>query len=136
MKNLVYAFLLPVAAILSAAVAQHLFTWVIPGIQRLPTPIVSVDAWGGAIVMGLLCFLAGRWVRRFTGTALAAALSLVGPAALWVFEVAILARDPSPISWFKPITLFVIASASIPTVCVGAGWITGEKQYDLVSRAA
>jgi hypothetical protein len=124
--KLALSFLLPAFAILGAALARHLLTLMWPGIQQLPSPVMSVDGYLENLLAIALCFLAGRWTRHNVGTPTGAALMAIAPLAfLALMFWAITTRGLGPVAWFKPITVFMVVSAIVPVVGVVLGWWHG-----------
>ena len=126
MLKLGLSFLLPALAILGAALARHLLTLMWPGIQQLPSPVMSVDSYLENLLAIALCFLAGRWTRRNVAGPTGAALMAIAPLAfLALMFWAITTRGLGPVAWFKPITVFMVVSAIVPLVGVALGWWHG-----------
>ena len=80
------------------------------------------------LVLGL-CFLAGRWARRNASTVAGAACAVIAPLA-WLglnFRATLLIGGS--VAWFKPLTIFVIISASAPLIGVALGWILSSSKF-------
>jgi len=142
--KLLEAFLLPALAIMAAALAQLALTSAWPGIREIRSPIVTADGYFFVLSAGILCFLAGRVLRRRMGSRLGLVCAAIVPAAyvcliLWALFGRALWRLGAHIAWLRPLTLFGIAWAILPLLGLVLGWWTGapspERQPD-TSRAA
>jgi hypothetical protein len=119
------ALFLPALAILGASFAQYLLILVWPGIQRLPSVVVSIDSYLVNLLTFGLCVLAGRWTRRNTGTRAGAALMTIAPLAFLALNLWIITSGGGSVAWLRPFTIFMIVTAVLPLVGVTLGWWRG-----------
>lgn len=125
--KLLASLLLPLLAIVLAALAQHLLTAAWPGIREIRFPIATVDSYFGVLTSGALCFLAGMIVRRRVGGGFGFACAVTGPLAflcaiLWALLGRPILELGARIAWLRPITLFFIGAAVLPFLAVILGW--------------
>lgn len=127
--KLLASLLLPAVAILLAAFAQLALTAVWPGVREIRSPIVTADGYFAALSSGVLCFCAGRLLRRWVGVPSGFVCAAIVPSVyLCLFLWAILGRAMwqlgAHIAWLRPITLFSVASAILPLLGLALGWWT------------
>jgi hypothetical protein len=113
---------LPALGIVAAALAQLALTTLWPGIQAVPSAVVSLDSYFVVLLALGLCFLAGRWTHHNLPTVRGAACAAIAPLA-WLglilggnFMIA------GSVAWFRPLTIFIMFTAIAPLVGVTFGW--------------
>jgi hypothetical protein len=124
---------LPAFGIVAAALTQLALTTLWPGIQAVPSPVVSLDSYFVVLLVLGLCFLAGRWARHNVPTAAGAACAVIAPLA-WLglsFRATLMI---GPVAWFQPLTIFIISSACAPLMGVALGWILSPSKLGLAQK--
>jgi hypothetical protein len=113
---------LPALGIVLAALAQLALTTLWPGIQAVPSAVVSLDSYFVVLLVLGLCFLTGRWAHHNVPTVAGATGAAIAPLA-WLglilngnFTIA------GSIAWFRPLTIFIMFTAIAPLVGVAFGW--------------
>jgi len=127
MLKLALNLALPGLAIVVAALAQLALTTLWPGIQAVPSAVVSIDSYIVLLLALGLCFLAGRWTHRIVPTVAGAACAAIVPLA-WI---ELICRGNfmlgGSIAWFRPLTIFVIFTAIAPLIGVALGWVLSSS---------
>jgi hypothetical protein len=112
----------PALGIVAAALAQLALTALWPGIRAITFPIVSLDSYIAVLLALSLCFLAGRWAHHNLSTIAGAVCAMCVPL-VWL---GLILRGSlmlsGPIAWFRPLTIFMLFSASAPLIGVAVGW--------------
>ena len=122
MLKLLLSLTLPALGIVIAALLQFALTTLWPGIQMLPSAIVSVDSYVAVLLTIGLCFLAGHWTQQHVPTAAGAACALIVPVAWFGFLFRSTVVGAGSIAWLAPLTLFTLIAALAPLLGVAAGW--------------
>lgn len=134
MLRMCLSLAMPAAAIFAAALAQHVLTMLWPALRRLPFPVASADSYLVVLLTGVLCFLAGGFLRRRVQTRTGLFCALVAPLLfagflLWsAFGPAIRAAGLGDIAWLRAMTLFIIVSACLPLAAVALGWALSRRR--------
>jgi hypothetical protein len=128
MRKLLVATSLPALAIGIAAVAQLTLTALWPAITQLPSVGISIDSYVASIVMVILSFLAGRWVRNNVQVRGVLLALLIVPVAWVAIGSSPLLMTMGRIDWSLPLNHFIVASALAPLIAVVAGWIAGASR--------
>src|ERR1700732_1805338 len=81
MPKLALNLALPALAIVVEALAQLALTSLWPGIQLVPSVVVSLDSYIVLLRALGLCFLAGQWAHRTVPTVAGAACAAIAPLA-------------------------------------------------------
>jgi hypothetical protein len=122
MFKLAQSLALPALGIVVAALAQLALTTLWPGIQAVPSAVVSLDSYFVLLLVLALCFLAGRWTRHNVPTVAGAACTAIAPV-LWL---GLILKGNfmmvGSIAWFRPLTIFIMFTAIAPLVGVTFGW--------------
>jgi hypothetical protein len=134
MLKLALNLALPAAGILLAALAQLALTTVWPRIKIVHSGYVSIDSYFVVLLALGLCFVAGRWAQRNAPTIAGAACAVVAPLA-WLGLLLSSMVGVGPITWFRPIVLFVIFTAMTPLIGVALGWFLSAARQGRLARA-
>jgi hypothetical protein len=113
---------LPAVGIVLAALVQLGFTTLWPGIQVVPSLVVSVDSYIVVLLTVGLCFVAGGWAQRNVPTIAGAACTAIAPLAWLGLLLKGTGMSVGSIEWFRPLTLFTIFTAMAPLIGVALGW--------------
>jgi hypothetical protein len=128
MPKLVWNLALPALAIVVAALAQLALTTFWPGIQVVPSAVVSLDSYIVLLLALGLCFLAGRWAHRIVPTVLGAACAAIAPLAWLGLTFRGNFMLGGSIAWFRPLTIFMMSTAIAPLIGVALGWILSSSK--------
>jgi hypothetical protein len=134
MLRLVLNLVLPAAGIVLAALVQLAFTTLWPGIQMVPSRVVSVDSYFVVLLTVGLCFVAGRWAQRNVPTIAGAACAVVAPLAWLGLLFKSTFMGIGSIAWFRPLTLFILFTAMAPLIGVALGWALSSSKRQSVQR--
>jgi hypothetical protein len=129
MPKLVLNLALPVLAIVVAALTQLALTSLWPGIQSVPSAVVSLDSYIVLLLALGLCFLAGLWAHRIVPTVAGAACAAIAPLAWFglIFRGSFMIGGP--IAWFQPLTIFMVSTALAPLMGVSLGWVLASSKF-------
>jgi hypothetical protein len=123
--KLVANLALPAVGIVVPALAQLALTTLWPGIQAIPSAVVSIDSYIVLLLALGLCFLAGSWAHHNVRTIAGAACAVIAPLG-WLGLILrgnlLIAGSITSIAWLRPLTIFIIFSASAPLIGVALGW--------------
>ena len=135
MLKLALNLVLPAGGIVLAALVQFAFTTLWPGIQVVPSLVVSVDSYFVVLQTAGLCIVAGGWAQRNVPTIAGAACAAIAPLA-WL---GLLLKDTmmhvGSIAWFRPLTLFTLFAAMAPLIGVALGWAISSSKRRSVPEA-
>jgi hypothetical protein len=128
MPKLVLDLAFPALAIVVAALAQLALTTLWPGVQVVPSAVVSLDSYVALLLALGLCFLAGRWAHRIDPTVAGAACAAIAPLAWFglIFRGNFLIGGS--IAWFRPLTIFMMSTAIAPLIGVALGWVLSSTK--------
>ena len=134
MLKLALNLTLPALGIVLAALAQLALTTLWPGIQVIPSVVVSVDSYFVVLLTIGLCFYAGRWTQRNVPTIAGAACAVIAPLAWLGVVLRGTMMGAGSIAWFRPLTLFTIFTAMAPLIGVAWGWtMSASKRVSTTS---
>jgi hypothetical protein len=120
---------LPALGIVIAALAQLGVTTLWPGMQLIPSGVVSIDSYFVVLLTFGLCFFAGRWAHTNVPTVTGAAFAAVIPLIWLVMTLRGNFTAPGHIAWFRPLTVFVMFVAVVPLIGVGFGWGLSSSKH-------
>jgi hypothetical protein len=129
MPKLVLNLALPALAIVVAALAELALTRLWPGLQVVPTAVVSPSSYVVLLLTLGLCFLAGQWAHRIVPTVAGAACAAIVPLA-WlglIFRGSFMIGGS--IAWLRPLTIFMISTAFAPLIGVALGWALASSKF-------
>jgi hypothetical protein len=135
MLKLALNFALPALGIVTAALAQLALTALWPGIQGIPSVVVSVDSYFVVLLTVGLCFLSGVWTQRNVPTIAGAACAVIAPLAWLGLLLRGTMLGAGSIAWFRPLTLFTILTAMAPLMGVALGWAWSSAKRRRVPKA-
>jgi len=119
---------LPALGIIVAALAQLALTTLWPGIQAVPSAVVSLDSYVDVLLALGLCFLAGRWTHHNLPTVGGAACAAIAPLAWLGLIVSGSFTFAGSIAWFRPLTIFLMFTAIAPLAGVALGWALSSSR--------
>jgi hypothetical protein len=123
MLKLILNLALPGLAIVVAALTQLALTTLWPGIQNVPSAVVSIDSYIVLLLALGLSFLAGRWTHRIVPTIAGAAFAAIVPLAWFGLICRGNFTLGGSIAWFRPLTIFTMFTAIAPLIGVALGWV-------------
>ncbi len=135
MLKLALNFALPALGIVVAALAQLALTTLWPGIEIIPSVLVSVDSYFVVLLTVGLCFLAGRWTQRNVPTIAGAVCAVIAPLAWLGLVLRGMMMTAGSIAWSRPLTLFTIFMAMAPLIGVALGWTFSFSKRRRVQQA-
>ena len=135
MLKLALNLVLPAVGIVLAALVQLAFTTLWPGIQVVPSLVVSVDSYFVVLLTVGLCFVAGAWAQRNVPTIAGAACAVIAPLAWLGLLLKGTMMGVGSIAWFRPLTLFTIFTAMALLIGVGLGWAMSSSKRRSVPEA-
>src|SRR5260221_946505 len=135
MLKLALNFALPALGIVVAALAQLALTTLWPGIEIIPSVLVSVDSYFVVLLTVGLCFLAGSWTQRNVPTIAGAVCAVIAPLAWLGLVLRGMMMTAGSIAWSRPLTLFTIFMAMAPLIGVALGWTFSFSKRRRVQQA-
>ncbi len=135
MLKLALNFALPALGIVVAALAQLALTTLWPGIEIIPSVLVSVDSYFVVLLTVGLCFHAGRWTQRNVPTIAGAVCAVIAPLAWLGLVLRGMMMTAGSIAWSRPLTLFTIFMAMAPLIGVALGWTFSFSKRRRVQQA-
>jgi hypothetical protein len=128
MLKLILSLALPGLAIVVAALAQLALTTLWPGIQVVPSAVVSIDSYIVLLLALGLPFLAGRWTHRIVPTVAGAACAAIAPLTWFGLICRGNFTLGGPIAWIRPLTIFMMFTAIAPLIGVALGWVLSPSK--------
>lgn len=135
MLKLALNLVLPAVGVVLAALVQLAFTTLWPGIQVVPSLVVSVDSYLVVLLTVGLCFVTGGWAQRNVPTIAGAACAAIAPLAWLGLLLKSTMMSVGSIAWFRPLTLFTIFTAMAPLIGVALGWAMSSSKRQSVPEA-
>jgi hypothetical protein len=134
MLKLVLNFALPAIAIILATLVQLALTSLWPGIQVVPSPVVSIDTYVVVFLALGLSFVAGGRAQLNVPTIAGAACAAIAPLA-WLGLLLSSMVGVGSIAWLRPLVLFTIFMAMAPLIGVVLGWAASSLKRKSVPQA-